>query len=78
MQLQPFNAAPAGVQAVAWSADGHQLAFAVGDQVTVTDWASRQSFGAAIPVSVHRTATPLIHMCPHYRICWLHPQSDML
>lgn len=51
MRLQPFEAAPAGVRAVAWALDGQQMAFAAGGGVTVLDWASRTSFSAAVPVS---------------------------
>jgi hypothetical protein len=50
MRLQPFDAAPPGVRAVAWSPDGQQMAFAAGDEVTVLDWASRTSFSTIIPV----------------------------
>lgn len=53
VQLQPFEAAPTGARAAAWSPDGQQIAFAAGNEVTITDWASRQSFSAVIPVSMH-------------------------
>jgi hypothetical protein len=61
MQLQPFDAAPGGVRAVAWSPEGQQMAFAAGDRVTVLDWASRTSFKAVVPVSpmTHRRAAAL-------------------
>lgn len=75
MQLQPFDAAPAGVRAVAWAPEGQQMAFAAGGGVTVLDWASRASFSAAVPVShrLHCQNPPLLsESCPE-----LHAQAKI-
>jgi hypothetical protein len=72
MQLQPFDAAPAGVRAVAWAPDGQRMAFAAGGGVTVLDWASRASFSAAVPVSQHPRCQNGPPLLSEHALCLVH------